>query len=119
MATEIKNRFLSAILQIKEIRGEQAEEKVKEALKELQKEGKIENFGQTMKFSIEDLTGIDFIIFWKAKKKILLQVKGYPFENKRKYRKRNIQVIMALPEENVSEVKRKIFAIIERKTKRK
>ena len=37
MATEIKNRFLSAILQIKEIRGEQAEEKVKEALKELQK----------------------------------------------------------------------------------
>lgn len=116
MAMGIKRRFSSVISEIKEIRGEQAEEKVKEVLEELQREGIIKNFGQTSKFGIEDIKGIDFIVFWRSNQKILLQVKGY-FDKKeqKRYKRRGIYVVLALPENGAGIVKRRILDIIERK----
>lgn len=102
-----------------EIKGEIAERKVKEGLEELEREGLIEKFGQTFRFSKEDFEGIDFVIISKKRKEIRLQVKA-SFNEKamKKYLKRGIFYIAVPPGQEKDEVKQRILKIIEIATKR-
>jgi len=94
-------------------KGELAEGKVFEALEELEKEGLIGKFGQTDKFSQEDLRGIDFIIITEKGKEIRLQVQS-TFKEKamKKYLKRGIFYIV--PGKDKEEVKERILRIIKK-----
>ena len=120
MATETKNQFLSTILEVKAIRGEEAEKKVKMALEQIKNEGVIQNFGQTTKFGIEDWAGIDFMVFKHSGKEILLQVKGYPLNQKeqKRYQKKGIYVVFAFPDKKIEVIKKEILDIIKRKNHR-
>lgn len=115
-AAGVKDRYRPIILEIKQLRGDEAEKKVRQALEVLQEDGIIHGFDQTAKFSAEDIFGIDFIIFDKLGKEILLQVKSYPLVDAeiQGYQKRGIYVISALDTDERSTIESKILGILEK-----
>ncbi len=101
--------------EIAELRGKIAIEKVVRILKELKKEGKIRDFGETIPFSREDKRGIDIFIFPFNKKEIRLQIKAgdhLTLEEKEKYRKGKIFLIKNVLKKTDREIKNEILKIL-------
>jgi hypothetical protein len=95
-------------------RGEESEEKVCQALEELKVEGVIKNFGQSLKFSREDISGKDFLITTKDEKIIWIQVKSSfnPVERE-KYQRKGIYYLV-VGEKTREEIKKEISEILNR-----
>ena len=99
-------------------KGEESEEKVRQALEELKAEGIIKNFGQSLKFYQEDLRGRDFLITIDNGRVIWLQVKSsFNAVDKEKYLRRGIHYI-AVEQKTLGEIKKEILEILEKSRKR-
>jgi hypothetical protein len=98
-------------------RGEDSEKKVFEILEELKTQGKIKNFGQSLKFSQEDISGRDFLIMTKDEKIIWVQVKSsFNQVEKEKYQRKGIHYLV-VGEKTSEEIKKEILEILQKKSK--
>jgi hypothetical protein len=99
-------------------KGEETENKVHQALEELKTEGMIKNFGQSLKFSQEDVSGRDFLITTNDEKIIWLQVKsGFNQVEKEKYRRKSVHYLGGVREKTPEEIKKEILEILRKKSK--
>jgi hypothetical protein len=99
-------------------RGEESEEKVRQILEELKVEGKIKNFGRSLKFYQEDSSGKDFLITTNDDKLIWIQVKsGFNQVEKEKYRRKGIHYLGGVREKTLEEIKKEILEILRKKSK--
>lgn len=94
-------------------RGDAAERKVEKILESLKEEKKIENYGRTVPFSIEDKKGIDFFIYLETGK-LKLQVKAgdFPKSKTERYRNKGIFVITNILSKTEKEIKEEILKIL-------
>jgi len=93
-------------------KGEKSEEKVYRALEKLKQEEIIRDFGQTIKFSQEDLRGKDFVIITNDEKAIWLQVKSsFNPAKQKKYLRRGIYYI-AIQQKTPLEIREEILGIL-------
>jgi DNA-binding Lrp family transcriptional regulator len=96
--------------------GEESEEKVRKVVEELKVEGKIKDFGQSLKFYLEDKAGIDFVIITNDGKLILIQVKSSLNQaDKKEYEKRGIYYLGGVREKTPEEIKKEILEILQQK----
>ena len=100
-------------------RGETSERKFFLALEELKKEGAFKDFGQSFRFSQEDLKKKDFCIVSNEGKIIWFQIKtSFNANDKEKYLRKGIQYI-AIEDKNLGEIKAEILEILSKAKKPK
>ena len=98
-------------------RGETSERKFFLALEELKKEGAFKEFGQSFRFSQEDLKKKDFCIVSNEGKLIWFQIKtSFNAKEKEKCLRKGIQYV-AIENKDLGEIEKEILKILKRKGK--